>query len=325
MPATVPLICLGLGPIGRRIAAAALSEARVEIVGAVDVDPKLVGRPLAEFVEGAPDLKVHASLAEALPAPRPEQLTVIQATGSRLEGVEAQLRACLDAGVHVVSTCEELAYPFARAPELARELNEAATAAERTIVGTGINPGFLMDQLPIALTGASHAIRSIRIRRLQDPRRRREPFQRKVGMDIPRGDWERQNAAGDFGHVGLIESGRLLAAGLGWTIEDWDERLEAVQPDPAGLVLGTRQTLAGRDDEGRSLHLHFEAQSGVAEDVDEIVVEGTPPLHLRFLGGVFGDDGTAAAVLRAARVIASAPRGLVTVLDLPLRARPEFG
>ncbi len=325
MNACVPVLCFGLGPIGRRIAAAVLREPRLALVGAVDVDPALVGRPLSDLVDGGPSLTIEATLAAALADPVPANLTVLHATGSYLDRVANELHELLDAGVHVVSTCEELAYPHVRDPRLARALDQKARTAERTLVATGINPGFLMDQLPITLTGASYDLRSLRVTRRQNPRRRRVPFQRKVGMDIPRTEWDRRNAAGGFGHVGLIESGRLLAAGLGWVVDDWRDTLEPVQPDPAGLVLGVRQMLTGHGEDGRTIELLFEAHSGVVEDVDEIIVDGTPPLHLRFVGGVFGDDGTAAAVLRAARVMPSAPRGLVTVLDLPLRARPGFG
>ena len=123
-----------------------------------------------------------------------------------------------------------------------------------------------------------------------------------------------------LGHVGLEESGRLLAAGLGWEIDAWESDLVAVQPDPAGPVLGTRQTLRAVTADGRRVDLRFEAQAGVTEPYDEIVIEGVPPLRMRFEGGVAGDDATVASVLRCARVIPAAPRGLVTVLDLPLRA-----
>ena len=82
---------------------------------------------------------------------------------------------------------------------------------------------------------------------------------------------------------------------------------------------GTLETLRGATTDGRVVRLHFEANAAVDEEYDEIVVDGTPPLKLRFDGGVFGDDATAAAVLRAARVIPNTRRGLVTVLDLPLR------
>jgi 4-hydroxy-tetrahydrodipicolinate reductase len=280
---------------------------------------------VASLVDGGPDVDVRASLADALPSPRPEHLMVLHATGSFLDRVGDQLFALIEAGVHVVSTCEELAYPWARAPDLSRDLNEKARAAGLTVVGTGINPGFLMDQFPVSLTGATHDVRSVRVTRVQNPRRRRIPFQKKVGMDITREEYAARQAAGGFGHVGLVESGRLIAAGLGWSIDAWDNTLEAVLSPSDDLVLGTRQILRGETADGRSIALRFEAQSGVEEDFDETIIEGTPPLHVRFQGGVFGDDGTAAAVLRAARVIPSAPRGLITVLDLPLRARPENG
>ena len=138
-------------------------------------------------------------------------------------------------------------------------------------------------------------------------------------MNLPRLEYENLAASGTFGHVGLVESGRLIAAGLGWQITNWAERLKPVQPDPLGVVLGTVQVARGTTSEDRVVHLHFEAHSGVRGDFDEIEIQGTPPLRLRFEGGVFGEDATAAAILRAARVIRSAPPGLITVLDLPLR------
>lgn len=322
METPLPVVVFGLGPIGRRIAAAAHRDALLEVVGAVDIAPDIVGQTLADLEPGMPPVAITAVLAEALEGTADERLTVLHATGSYLGGMEDEFHGLLDASVHIVSTCEELSYPFVRHPDISQRLDEHARAAGKTLVGTGINPGFLMDQLPVTLTGASHAIRSVRVVRMQNPRRRRIPFQRKVGCDIARAEYDERAAGGGFGHVGLIESGRLIAAGLGWSVDNWSDTLEPVQPDPAGPVRGTKQVLQGSTADGRSISLHFEAQSGVEEEYDEIVVEGTPPLHLRFLGGVFGDDGTAAAVLRAARVTPSAPRGLVTVLDLPLRARP---
>ncbi len=321
----VPVICFGLGPIGLRIAAAAAADPQLRLLGAVDHAPNLVGRRLGDLLGGDSDLVVAPDLAALPTASAPRDLTVLHATGSYLDRVADQLEALLDAGMHVVSTCEELAYPHVRHPALTAALDERARRGRRTLVGTGINPGFLMDQFPVTLTGATHDVRSVAVTRMQNPRRRRLSFQRKVGMDISRDEYDERARGGGFGHVGLIESGRLIAAGLGWNIEGWTDTLEPVQPDPEGPVLGTRQVLHGSTRDGRTVDLHFEAQSGVEEDYDETVVDGTPPLRVRFVGGVFGDDGTAAAVLRAARVIPSAPRGLITVLDLPLRVRPDPG
>ena len=176
-----------------------------------------------------------------------------------------------------------------------------------------------MDRLPVFLASASHSIRSVRVERVQDPTPRRLPFQRKVGVGLTRAEFDTKAASGAFGHVGLEESGRLIAAGLGWRIDAWSRDLHAVQPDPEGPVLGLLETLSGSTADGRTLSLHFEAQTGVLESYDAVTIEGTPPLRARFVGGVLGDAATAAAVLRAAQVVASARRGLVTVLDLPLR------
>ena len=321
MQRPLPVIVQGLGAIGHTILAAVAGDAAFAIVGAVEIDKRLFGRALAEVVPGAPaDVYIRPSLGQARADAGLDEAVVLHATGSYLADVAAQFADALRLGLHVVSTCEELSYPFVRHPETARQLDEAARAAGRTLVGTGINPGFLMDALPLTLTAASHSIRSVRVTRVQNPALRREQFQRKVGMGLERATYDRLAALGTFGHVGFEESGRLLAAGLGWEVDAWEADLAAVQPDPAGPVLGTRQTLRGVTADGRRVDLRFEAQSGVTEAYDEIVIEGVPPLRMRFEGGVAGDDATAASVLRCARVIPAAPRGLVTVLDLPLRA-----
>ena len=185
-----------------------------------------------------------------------------------------------------------------------------------------MNPGLLMDRLPVFLASASSDIRSIRVERVQDPTSRRLPFQRKVGVGLSRAEFDAKAAGGGFGHVGLEESGRLIAVGLGWRIDAWTRDLRPVQPDPAAPVQGLVETLTGATDDGRRVSLLFEAQSGVAEPYDAVTIEGAPPLSLRFAGGVQGDAATAAAVVRAAHVLASAGHGLLTVLDLPLRRRP---
>ena len=112
---------------------------------------------------------------------------------------------------------------------------------------------------------------------------------------------------------------RLLAYPLGWKITDWRHDMVPCEVPGQELVAGTLETLEGSTYDGHTVRLHFEANASVDEEYDEIVVDGTPPLRLRFEGGVFGDDATAASVLRAARVIPHTRRGLMTVLDLPLR------
>lgn len=323
MPDPLPLVVQGLGTIGLKIVAAALRDPAFTVAAVVDVAPALVGKPLAQLLPGAPaDVVVQPSLTAARErAPAADLL--LHATGSYLQAVAPQLEEALQAGFHVVSTCEELAFPFARHPDLSRRLHALASAADRTLVATGVNPGFVMDRLPVLLAAAAREIRSVSVTRVQDPRKRRLQFQRKVGLGLPRADYDALLASGTFGHVGLEESARLIAAGLGWEIIDWDEKIKPIHPDPRGPVLGTLQTLVGRTADGRSLRLHFEANATVPTDYDLIEIDGAPPLHLRLDGGVAGDDATAATVLQAARVLHGAPRGLITVLDLPLRPLPH--
>ena len=319
MHAPLPVIVQGLGPIGKLIAGAAAADPFLEIVGAVEIRPELAGRPLADLVDGAPGVTVRPSLAEARADSGADGGIVLHCTGSYLDRVAPQIEEALRQGLHVVSTCEELTFAEARRPEIAASLDRLARGAERTVVATGVNPGFLMDALPASLTSISHSIRSVTVRRVQDPSRRRTPFQQKVGMGLSPAEWEQRRDAGGFGHVGLVESARLLAAALGWTLVDWQHEMVPCRTERDDVVAGTLETLEGSSSDGRTVCLHFEANAGVDEEYDEIVVDGTPPLRLRFEGGVFGDDATAAAVLRAARVIPNTRRGLVTVLDLPLR------
>lgn len=319
MNTPLPIVVQGLGPIGVRIAEAALGEPALRVAGAVEINPEMVGRRLSEFVEGAPGVAVRDSVAAARADAGGDDAILVHCTGSYLDRIAGQLEEALEHGFHVVSTCEELTYPYERHPEIAASIDAQAREAERTVVATGVNPGFLMDALPASLASISHGITSVSVRRVQDPSRRRIPFQRKVGMGLSVEEWEARRDAGGFGHVGLVESARLLADSLGWALTEWRHDMVPCRADGHASVAGTLETLSGTTSDGRSVSLHFEANAAVDVEYDEIVVDGTPPLTLRFDGGVFGDDATAAAVLRAARVIPNARRGLVTVLDLPLR------
>jgi len=319
MSAPLPVIVQGLGPIGLRIVEAALNDAFLEVVGAVEIAPEMVGRPLSDFVDGAPEIMIRQSVAAALVDSRSDGGILIHCTGSYLDRVSPQIEEALRQDLHVVSTCEELAFAHARHPEIAAGLDVLARRARRTVVGPGVNPGLLLGALPASLSSNSHSLQSVSVRRVQDPSRRRIPFQEKVGMGLSVAQWEEKRDAGGFGHVGLEESARLLAYALGWKLVDWRHDMAPCEVEGQELVAGTLETLEGSTFDGHIVRLHFEANASVAEEYDEIVVDGTPPLRLRFDGGVFGDDATAASVLRAARVIPHTRRGLMTVLDLPLR------
>ena len=141
MASTIPVIVQGLGPIGQRILLAAQNDARLTVAGAVDIDKRLVGRDLADLIEGAaPGVAVRPSLGQARAEAGLAEATVLQATTSYLDVAARQIEEALRLGLHVVSTCEELAYPFVRHPQLSASIDELARSAARTVVGTGINP-----------------------------------------------------------------------------------------------------------------------------------------------------------------------------------------
>jgi len=319
MASPLPVIIQGLGPIGRTIAKAALVQPALELVGAVDIADDLVDRPLADTVEGAPaGIAIRRTVAQARLDAQAQGGILLHATSSYLRDAAPQFEEALRQGLHVVSTCEELAFAQMRHPDIAAGLDVLARRGQLTIVGTGVNPGFLMDALPASLQSISHDIRSITVTRKQDPSRRRIPFQQKVGMGLSRAEWEAKRDAGGFGHVGLEESARLLAYSLGWKLIDIDHQMQPAG-EAGGVVGGTLETLTGTTVDERAIHLHFEANANLEDEYDQIQVDGTPPLDLKFAGGVFGDEATAAAVLRAAKVIPHTRRGIATVLDLPLR------
>jgi hypothetical protein len=312
---------VGLGVIGRRVCATGLAEGIYRPVAAVDPASALIGRDLGELIGGARlGVPVRASLAEALAgAPVPPRLA-LHATRSTVAAVRDELIDLVGAGCDVVSTCEELAAPRLRAPEAADAVDAAARAAGRRIVGAGVNPGFAMDLLPLALAQAASGIRSITIRRVQDPLKRRPAFQHKVGVGRRKDECEAELAARTFGHVGLRESAAALAAGLGWQLGRVCEKLSLVQESDGQTVRGVRQTLSARSSDGRLIRLIFHAIAGTRRDSDQVAIDGDPPLRLQLPGGVAGDQATANLVLSAARRIGRAQPGLLVGADLPLAA-----
>src|SRR5688572_6851697 len=157
---------VGLGLIGQRVAATGIREGLYRPVAAVDPAPQLVGRDLGELLgDRANGVTVRATLAEALADAKEPPALALHATRSTVRAVADELIALAEAGCDVVSTCEELAAPRLRAPDVADRIDRAAVAAGRRIVGAGVNPGFAMDLLPLVLAQASSDVRSIVIRR----------------------------------------------------------------------------------------------------------------------------------------------------------------
>ena len=313
-------LLFGIGAIGAGIGRLAIERDDIELVAAVDSAPDKAGQSLYEALDiqppqGAADVRIEADAEAALANAKPD--VVLHATGSYLEHVLPQFSACVKAGVNVVSTCEELCYPWKRHPELAKQLDSEAKANGVTLLGTGVNPGFVMDTLAVTLTGVCQSVQSIRLKRVVDVGTRREQLQRKVGVGIPVDEFRERAAAGSFGHVGLRESCLLIASGLGWQLDSLEETLEPY-PGSEGNAAGQLQRAVGTIGGKTVIEAVVQMSAGADDPRDEIEIEGVPPVHLVIKGGIAGDQATAGVILNAVPLVIESKPGLVTMLDLPV-------
>ncbi|MDM7275287.1 MAG: dihydrodipicolinate reductase [Thermoprotei archaeon] len=319
----------GFGAIGRLTARVALDRG-YEIAGVVDIDPRIAGLDAGEVLGLGEKLGVTVS-------PNVEVLkdsdVVVHATGSFLDKVYDQLISIVNLGVDVVSTCETLAYPWYRYPVLARRLDEAARRYNAAVIGTGINPGFLLDTLIVTLTAPFNIVKGVKAVRSLNAATRREPFRRKIGVgEDPKTVAYKLEKGEITGHVGYAESVLLVADAAGIQLARVHEAQEPVAAEedveyggirvPKGYNKGIRGYGAGYLGEREVIRIEFQAYVG-AEDYEEITIEGRDYTVKWRSTGTPGDMGTASVVLGVAETLGGYGPGLLTMIDL-LPFRPPI-
>lgn len=315
MRAVSSVVCFiqyGVGPIGAGIAELAIQRGH-QLVGAVDIDPGKAGRPLADLVQGAPRSVTVASSVTGILNAGAE--VVLHSTQSRLTSVRPQLTPLLEAGLRVISTCEELAFPWWHHPQEAASLDQLAKTHGSTVVGVGVNPGFVMDVLPVMLTALCRRVDRITVTRVVDVGTRRRPLQVKAGVGLRRDAFERGVADGRIGHVGLPESAAMIAHALKWELERIPETIEPVT-GADGRVRGLHQTCTGLRKDTPVIALDLTMAAGVRDPRDAVVIEGDPPVRATLPGGIQGDQATCAIVVNAIPAILTAPPGLLIPTQL---------
>lgn len=307
----VRVVAYGLGPIGLGVVRILRERPGFRLVGAVDVAPEKQGRDLGELLETDP----VGVVVTADPQVAREADVVVHATQSRLTHVEAQILELVACGADVVSTCEELSYPWFHHPASARRVHEAAQQAGVTVTAVGVNPGFAMDLLPVLLTAPCRSVRRVMVERRVDVRTRRLPLQQKVGVGLTEEEFHAGVAAGLVGHVGLAESAAMIAAALGWTV---DAIVDQVRPVlRAGKAEGLHQEARALVDGEERIRLDLTMAVDLEDPLDRVRVEGQPSFVAEIPGGLHGDLATCALVANALPLVRAAPPGLRTVLDLP--------
>ena len=328
---TIRVMHIGLGPIGAAVARQVASRKGFQIVGAVDTDPHKAGKDVGDVVElgRRVRVKVTSDIGKTIRASQPD--VAVLCTSSSLKDVISQFEEVLKRRVPIVTTTEEAAYPAPHNRRLAKRLDEAARKAKVAILGTGVNPGFAMDVLPITLTAVCERVDSVEVHRVQDARVRRLTFQQKIGAGLTLEQFRRKVAEGTVRHVGFAESIQMIADALGWKLDRVTDDIKPVVADgtvqsellavDAGYVSGIVQEGIGYVDGEPRIKLHMEAYLGAPESYDSVTIEGSPRIHSRVEGGVPGDIATASMAVNSIPAALAAAPGLRTMRDVRL---PSF-
>jgi 4-hydroxy-tetrahydrodipicolinate reductase len=316
----------GLGPIGLETLKLAATKPWAEIVGGVDIAPAKIGQDLGALmgIKSLRGRRVWGSLDELVAHAQPD--IIFHTAVSKFKVAFTQIEPMARRGISVVSSCEELLFPALREPKLAAKLNQVCRKTGARVVGTGVNPGFVMDVLPVCLTGVSRDVRAVHVQRVVNASTRREPLQRKIGSGLPPAEFRRLFKQGKAGHAGLKESLALIAHCLGWSVKNITETGDAVVADhnirtqylavTKGQTCGLHQyaeaTLNGKVCLTLDIKMYLDARN----PHDAVQVEGDPRLDVVINGGVAGDQATVAALVNTAPRLLNAPAGLLLTTDL---------
>ena len=326
----IKVLMYGVGAIGSQIVRLLLRKKGLKIVGAIDASPKKTGKDLGEVIGMKKPLGVVVSGDSKRLLSSVDVDVAIHATSSFLKDVYPQLIHLIEHSVNVISTCEELSYPYVTDTSLASNLDTLARKYGVTVLGTGINPGFLMDTLPIALSGVCQEVKSIKVERVIDAAKRRLPFQKKIGAGLTSEEFKEMIEKKKItGHVGLKESIAMIADALGLTLQKI--KVEPVKPVLAekpvesreikvdmGKVAGLTQSAYGLIDGKPFVTLIFKAYIGAEEEYDSITIEGTPKIHQKIVPCIHGDLATVAMIVNSIPKVINATPGLKTMKDLPV-------
>jgi hypothetical protein len=318
----------GLGPIGIETLKLVATKPWAEIVGGIDIDPTKTGKDLAELTQSKElaGKRVYRSLKDLLAFKKPH--VIFHTAVSKFKDAYAQIEPMARMGISVVSSCEELLFPELREPELAAKLERVCKKNGARVIGTGVNPGFVMDLLPLCMTGVSRDVRAVHVQRVVNASTRRAPLQRKIGSGMAPEEFRRLFKAGKAGHAGLKESLALIAHCLGWktgqiletgdaVIAEHDLRTQFLEVKQ-GQTCGLHQRAEAKVNGKVCLTLDLKMYLDAPEPHDAIQIEGEPPLNVVINDGVAGDQATVAALVNAAPRLLQARPGLLLVTDLPV-------
>jgi hypothetical protein len=331
----IRVLVLGTGQMGGRIARLVLDKQGLELVGAYGRRAERAGMNLGPAIglDRELEIPVSANLTTVVEQTRPH--VAIQATCSTIADARDEIETLLRHGVHVISIAEEMAYPACRSAEFVEEIDQLACAHGVGVLGTGINPGFVLDLLIITLTGVCADIQSITATRINDLSPYGPSVLASQGVGLSPEAFAKGLEDGTVvGHIGFAESLHMIATALGWQDIKVEETRQAIVSQvrretpfvtvEPGQVAGCRHTaIAYRNGEAvitlihpQQVHPHLEG----VETGDNIEIKGTPDVHLAGSPEIPGGQATAALAVNMIPRLLNAPPGLHTMADLPVPA-----
>ncbi|MDH4361304.1 MAG: 2,4-diaminopentanoate dehydrogenase [Nitrospirota bacterium] len=331
----IRVLVLGTGQMGSGIARLVLQKHGLQLAGVYARRKQREGIDVGRVIGLDCDLGIHVgiNLEEVLARVRPH--VAIQATCSRVaEGLE-EISTLLSHGVHVISIAEEMAFPRYRSPAIADRLEGMALQHSAAVLGTGINPGFVLDLLIITLTGVCADVQAINAQRVNDLAPYGPSVLATQGVGLTPEDFDKGIESGTVvGHIGFPESIHMMASALGWTIDRIEEEREPIiskvwRETPfvvvkPGQVAGClHRAVAYRGEQPvvtlkhpQQIHPHLEG----VETGDVIEITGTPNLRLIGTPEIPGGVGTCALAVNMIPRVLNARPGLYSMAELPVPA-----
>lgn len=325
----------GFGAMGSGVAKVLLAKKGVDIVGVCDIHPARVGKSIFEVLGVE-----KGDRADVIVNPKIEEVAFnkncdicVIATDSFTKKAFPKIKYVLEQGINVVSTAEEMSYPKAQQPELAGELDRIARENGVTVLGTGINPGLMMDLLAICLTGCMTDVETVTCRRVNSLSPFGPAVMEEQGVGVTVEAFEKGVQDGTLaGHVGFAESVGMIAEALGWNVEKFEQQMKPIvttvdRKSPygfaaAGDVAGVNMTGQGYVDGEVKIDMYhpqqIEPEMEGTHTGDYIILKGTPEVNMAINPEVDGGIGTIAMVVNMIPHVINARPGLKTMIDLPV-------
>ena len=325
----------GFGAMGSGVAKVLLNKKGVEITGVCDIHPARAGRSIFELLgvpqDGRKDVIVSDKIENVISKGSCD--VCIIATDSFTAKAFPKIKFVVEKGINVISTAEEMSYPRAQQPELADEMDKLAKENGVSILGTGINPGLMMDLLAICLTGCMTDVESVLCRRVNSLSPFGPAVMEEQGVGITVEAFEKGVADGTLaGHVGFAESVGMIGEALGWKVEKFEQQMKPIVTTvdrkstygyaAAGDVAGVNMTGQGYVDGKVKIDMYhpqqIEPEMEGTHTGDYIVLRGTPEVNMAINPEVDGGIGTIAMCVNMIPHVINAAPGLKTMIDLPM-------